>query len=610
MKSYLRLFKLVRHYWIFIILAVILSSLISVTMGVSFLSAMPFFSKIVEGDPFVPEVSVTLPPVIQNRVNQFADRINNTPNQRLLFYLIYFLVVVYILRGLFLFLSDVTLQFIGNSVVRDIRSRLYAHLQTLSLDYFSEQRTGELMSRITYDAEILQRGVSQGFARLLRNIFDLVMYIGLPVLIYWRLAIIILGLFLLLMPPIVFIGNVIRKLSSHSQEKIADISSMLQETLSGVRVVKAFSMEDYEWKRFNKHNNRFYRIMMSMARRDALLSPITEFVVVLAICLVAVVMGKAILNREIDTAQFFVYILCLGSIPRPIKLLGRANNLIQRSAAAEERMDQIFKMESSIQEQPGAVALPPLRHLVKFDHVGFSYNGKEPILEDINLSVSRGEILAIVGSSGVGKTTLINLIPRFYDPTAGRIEIDGHDIRTVTLKSLREQMGIVTQEVILFNDTVAGNIAYGKKDTARDKIIAAAKIANAHDFVLDLPHGYDTEIGERGYMLSGGQRQRIALARAILKNPPIIILDEATSALDTESEQLVQEAINRLVVDRTVFVIAHRLSTIRHADRILVLEDKGIVEIGKHDELMAAGGSYKKLYELQFNIEPGGREEE
>jgi subfamily B ATP-binding cassette protein MsbA len=602
------LLKLSRRYWLHLFLVVVLLVLVSSTMGFSFLSAIPFVSKILQGDPVVFKLSVKLPENIQNWLDVFAERINETPNVKLLFYLIYFIVVTTILRGILLYLAEVELQFVGNSIVRRVRSRIYAHLQSLSLDYFTEQRTGELMSRITHDAELLHQGVTEGFTTLMRHLCDLMMFIALPVIIYWKLALMVFGLFVLLMPPIIIIGNFIRRLSSHSQQKIADISSMLQETLSGVRVVKAFSMEDYERRRFDNENSRFYRIRMSMARRDALVSPVTEFVVVVAISLVAIFMGKAILNREIDMAQFFIYIACLGSIPRPIKQIGRANNKIQRSAAAAERMDLILKMESSIKEQPGAVELSPIRQEVKFDCVTFAYNSKDPILKDINLIVPRGEILAIVGASGVGKSSLVNLIPRFYDPTEGRIEIDGRDIRTVTLKSLRGQIGIVTQEVILFNDTVAGNIAYGNKDTTRERIITAAKIANAHEFVLNLPHGYDTVIGERGYMLSGGERQRISIARAILKDPPIMILDEATSALDTESERLVQEAINRLMVDRTVFVIAHRLSTIRNADRIIVLDDKQIVQMGKHEELVTVPGAYKRLYEMQFNIELSGGE--
>ena len=608
MNSYLILLKLARRYWLFILVAVIIFLLISVTMGLSFLTAIPFFSKIVQGDPVVFALSVELPENVQNWLDTFADRINDTPNRILLFKIVYFLVIITVFRAFLIFLGDITLQFVGNSIVRRARSTIYSHLQMLSLDYFTEQRTGELMSRITYDAQLLQQGVTEGFTRLLRNLFELVVYVGLPIIIYWKLALIIFGLFIVVMPPILIIGNLIRRLSSHSQQKIADISSMLQETISGIRVVKAFSMEDYERRRFDRENNRYYRLMMRMARRDSLVSPVTEVVVVIAVAVVFVVMGKAVIDRQIELAQFVIYVGCLAGIPRPIKQLGRANNKIQRSAAAADRMNQIMNMRSSIEEQPGAVDLPTISGEVWFDHVTFGYNGKEPILEDIDIRVKRGEILAIVGVSGVGKSTLVNLIPRFYDPVRGCIRIDGQDIKGATLKSLRNQIGIVTQEVILFNDTVAGNIAYGKKDTARSKILDAAKIANAHDFIIELPHGYDTVIGERGYMLSGGERQRLSIARAILKDPPILILDEATSSLDSEAERLVQEAINRLMVDRTVFVIAHRLSTVRHADRIMVLEDKRVVEMGKHEELMAVGGTYKKLYQLQFSIEPAGRE--
>ncbi len=602
MKSYLKILKVLRAYWLFLAFAVALSLLISVIQPVSLLSVMPFWSKIAQGDPFNPQISIPLAPSLQGRIDAFANWINGLPNQRLLYYLLSFIVVIYTLRGIFMYMSDITLQFIGNSVVRAARSRLYEHMQTLSVDYFTGQRTGELMSRITFDAEQLHNGVSEGFEMLLRSVFDIVGFVIIPVIIDWKLTLIVFGLFFLVMPPIIVIGNKIRKLSAHSQERIADLNSMLQETITGVRVVKAFSMEEYEKKRFNHHNNRFYRLMMSMARRDALISPVTELVVVLVTACVVLVMGKALLQGRVDGGIFIIYLASLAAIPRPIKLIGRANNKIQRSTAAIERMDEILKMETTVVEKANARVLPPITRSVRFIDVGFSYNGKEPVLEGINLEARRCEIIAVVGASGAGKSTLVNMIPRFYDPTAGRIEIDGIDVQEVTLKSLRDQIGIVTQEILLFNDTVARNIAYGKKETPREKIIEAARTANAYEFISALPHGFDTVIGERGYTISGGERQRIALARAILKDSPILILDEATSALDAESESLVQDALNRLMSHRTVFVIAHRLSTIRHADRIIVLDDRKIIQEGKHDDLLAQGGPYKRLYDMQFNL--------
>ena len=602
MKSFFKLCVMLKRYLPFLVLAVLMSSLVAALQGVTFLSILPFWSKIMEGDPFVPEISVPLPPQILTMIANFATRINNTPNQRLMFYILAFVIVAGILRSIFMFLNDVTLQFIGNSVVRNARYRMYSHLQNLSVDYYTGQRTGEILSRITYDAEQLHQGVSDGFIRLFRSFFDLVVFIALPVLIHWKMAVIIFGIFLVVMPPIVIIGNIIRKLTIHSQEKIADLSSMLEETISGIRVVKAFSMEEYEKKRFNRHNNRFYKLAMSVARRDALISPVTEIVVMVATSIVFVVMVKAVISGQMASATFLLYLICLGSIPRPIKQIGKANNKIQRSVAAAERINKIMEMKSTVVEKEDAVVIPPMRYSLRFIHVGFSYNSGEVILKDINLTARRGDVVAIVGSSGAGKSTLVNLITRFYDVTEGKIEIDGVDIRDVTLKSLRHQIGIVTQEIILFNDTVAGNIAYGQQHTTREKIVAAARTANAYDFISALPHGFDTVVGEKGYTLSGGERQRLAIARAILKDPPILILDEATSALDSESEQLVQEAINRLMKNRTAFVIAHRLSTIRNATRILVLKDRGIAQEGRHDDLLEEGGPYKKLYEMQFRV--------
>ncbi len=594
--------KLVRRYWLFVLLAVVLSTLISTTMGGSFAAIVPFWSRIVEGDPFIPQVSIPLPQGIEAALNSFADWVNSLPNQQLLFYLLYFVIGSTLLRGLFQFTTDVTLQFIGNTVVRDVRSRLYRHLQGLSMDYFSEQKTGELMARVTYDSELLHRGVADGLTRLFTQTFDLVLYLSITFILNWKLSLVVFAVFGLILPPVIIIGNVIKKLSSHSQEKIGTISTMLQETISGIRVVKAFSMENYETRRFDRHNRRFYRIMMRMARRDALLSPITEFVVLLAAAIVFVFMGRAMLAGEMGAGgTFILYLVCLGSIPRPVKQLGKTNNMIQRASAAADRIQSVLDLKSSVVEKPDAGILPEFRDSIRLENVAFSYNGGIPVLREINLEVKRGEVLAIVGSSGSGKSTLVNLLPRFYDPTSGRVLIDGHDLKDVTLKSLRAQTGIVTQETILFNDSVARNISYGMKGTSREKIENAARMANAHDFIVRMPHGYDTTIGERGFMLSGGERQRIALARAILKDPPILILDEATSALDAESERLVQEAIARLMFHRTVFVIAHRLSTIKNASRIIVLDGGRIVQEGTHDDLIEVEGLYKKLYEMQFS---------
>ena len=525
MRSYLVMLKLVRRYWMFVLLAVVLSTLISTTMGGSFAAIVPFWSRIVEGDPFIPQVSIPLPEGIESALYTFADWVNGLPNQQLLFYLLYFVIGSTLLRGLFQFTTDVTLQFIGNTVVRDVRSRLYRHLQNLSMDYFSEQKTGELMARVTYDSELLHRGVADGLTRLFTQTFDLVLYLSITFILNWKLSLVVFAVFGLILPPVIVIGNVIKKLSSHSQEKIGTISTMLQETISGIRVVKAFSMENYETRRFDRHNRRFYRIMMRMARRDALLSPITEFVVLLAAAIVFVFMGRAMLAGEMGAGgTFILYLVCLGSIPRPVKQLGKTNNMIQRASAAADRIQSVLDLKSSVAEKPDAAILPDFRDSVRLENVAFSYNGGIPVLREINLEVKRGEVLAIVGSSGSGKSTLVNLLPRFYDPTSGRVLIDGHDLKDVTLKSLRAQTGIVTQETILFNDSVARNISYGMKGTSREKIENAARMANAHDFIVRMPHGYDTTIGERGFMLSGGERQRIALARAILNDPPILIL--------------------------------------------------------------------------------------
>jgi subfamily B ATP-binding cassette protein MsbA len=387
---------------------------------------------------------------------------------------------------------------------------------------------------------------------------------------------------------------------------MADITSVLQETISGIKVVKAFGMEEFENKKFQTQTWRYFKSLLKITRIRNLASPITEFLSVVAGVVIIWYGGMQVLELgTMRASEFLTFLIAIFQIMPPVKELTSVNNRIQESTSAAKRVFEILDIEPDIKEAPNAIELKEFKDEIVFENVWFSYNGTKNgdfILKGINLKVKKGEILAIVGPSGAGKSTLVDLIPRFYDPTEGRILIDGIDLRMIKIKSLRDKIGIVTQETILFNDTIRNNIAYGLEDCPIDKIIEVAKAANAHDFIMQLPNGYDTVIGERGMKLSGGQRQRISIARALLKNPPILILDEATSNLDAESEILVQEAIERLMQNRTVFVIAHRLSTIRNADRIIVIDNGRIVQEGKHEELIHQDGLYKKLYEMQFNI--------
>jgi subfamily B ATP-binding cassette protein MsbA len=493
------------------------------------------------------------------------------------------------------------LEYVGQGVVKDIRNHLYGHIQGLSLDYFDKKRTGELVSRINYDVSLILESVSGRFAKSLMDCIQLPFYAIIAVCIQWQLALITILVLPLLIAPIGIVGRKVRKLTKRAQEKVADISAIIFETISGIRVVKAFCMERYEGRKFKNENRALFRVMVATVKKSAILSPLTELSGVLVLSFLLYYGARLVIKGSLDVGWFIAFLTCLLAMVKPLKNIGKLNVGFQKAMSAADRIFHLLDTHPSFSEKADAIDLPPIRNRVVFDHVYFEYNdGDGGVLRDINLSVKVGKIIAIVGPSGSGKTSLVNLLPRFYDPTEGKILIDGNDLRDVTLKSIRGQMGIVTQETILFNDTVRNNIAYGQQNAPHEKVVAAARMANAHDFIMALKDGYDTVIGEKGEMLSGGERQRLAIARAILKDPAILILDEATSALDTESERLVQDAIDKLMHARTSFVIAHRLSTIKHADRILVIEDGCIVQEGRHDELVSREGTYKRLYEMQF----------
>jgi subfamily B ATP-binding cassette protein MsbA len=491
-------------------------------------------------------------------------------------------------------------------MVTDIRETLYRSIVRRSVSFFGRHTTGTLISTLVNDVEKVQVAMSAVLADIMQQVFILLATAFVVVALGGRLA----WVLLLFIPFVIFssfrIGKRVRRTTRTGQDKLADISNILQETITGNRIVKAFGMEGWETNRFRRAGERLFGANMRSVVAIALTSPIMEEIAAVAFALL-LLWGRDLINQHIFTPGTYVaFLFAVFRLYDPIRRVAILfNNNFQQARGASQEIFRFMDAADEVLEKPGAVALPAFRDRIRFENVTFCYGNGEgdvsrEILRDINLAVRSGEVVAFVGSSGAGKTTLVNLLPRFFDVTTGQLIFDSTDVRDATLQSLRSQIGIVTQETILFNDTVRNNIAYGRPDVALDKVQQAAQAALAHDFISAMPEGYDTVIGERGMRLSGGERQRIAIARAILKNAPVLILDEATSSLDTESEALVQSALQNLMTGRTVFVIAHRLSTVRRADRIVVIEAGTIADIGTHDELMSRLGLYRKLHEMQF----------
>jgi subfamily B ATP-binding cassette protein MsbA len=509
--------------------------------------------------------------------------------------------LVMAVRGLCDFGATYLMNWVGGRVINDLRVWLFEHLQTLSLDYFTDTRTGELISRSTNDVVAVQNSISTVVGDIVKQPCTLIAVLAALFKLEWRLTLATLVLFPLCLVPIMVFGRRIRKAARASQEHQASLVSVLHEALVGMRVVKAFGMEEREAADFRQLCRNLFNQRMRVVRARAISTPMIEMISGVGAALVFLYAY----STGMPASTLVSMALGLFFLYEPVKKLSAVQMQLQESLSAAERIFQVLDQKPSVVESPAARALPPLQRSIRFEHVGFSYNQDDVVLEDVDLEIPAGSVVAVVGSSGAGKTTLFNLIPRFYDPTRGAVRIDGADIRETTFRSLRDQIGLVAQETFLFNDTVGNNIAYGKPGATREQVIEAARRAHAHDFILHLPQQYDTVVGEAGMKLSGGQRQRLAIARAVLKDPPILLLDEATSALDTESERIVQAALDDLMWGggkkrHTLLVIAHRLSTVQHADQIIVLDKGRIVERGAHGELLKLGGVYKRLHDLQF----------
>lgn len=602
-KTYLRLLKFIKPYLWVLALAGLFMLLNSVaTNGVSISMVIPIVDKVIGGKQIV------LPSEVPAFLQDIVDKINATPTPVLFNAIVIFLLVAFLFKGIFTFLQQYLMTDASGRVLRDLRDRVYEKLLNLSLDFYTRTHTGKLVSRVTYDTSIIQNSITEGLTDLIYQTSQvlvclfMVFAVRAAYKIDWILLILSLVVLPSIMYPIVKIGKRLRKISTDTQEQMGTVTATLFETISGMRVVKAFGMEDYERKKFAVQNNRLYKFFMKSAKREQLLGPITEFIGILCAIIVLWLGGRKVVTGVLTPGAFIAFLMSLLLLVRPLNRLSRIYSINQKALAAAERTFEILDTQITVTEKKDAKELPSIKDRIVFKGVSFSYDSAK-VLEDIDLEAKKGEVVAIVGPSGVGKSSLVNLIPRFYDSTEGEILIDGQNIKDVALKSLRAQIGIVTQETILFHDTVRANIAYGQKVVSDEEVVRAAKIANAHDFISKLPYGYDTIVGERGFRLSGGERQRLAIARAVLKNAPILILDEATSQLDMDSERLVQEAIEELMKGRTVFVIAHRLSTIKFATKIIVLKNGTIVESGTHGELIRKGGLYKHLYELQFKEE-------
>jgi subfamily B ATP-binding cassette protein MsbA len=546
-------------------------------------------------------LGLVFPWIMQNLVDTVLAQGNQAELNRITLILI----GTFLLRGLFYFVQNYTLAYVGERIVVDLRRRTYAHLHTLSLRFFADRRVGELISRLSADVTLVRTALTNDVAAVLGQGITFLGSLVLMIALNWRLTLFILALVPVLIVIATVFGRRMRRLSTGVQDQLADGAALAEEALSGVRVVKAFGREGYEAGRYTAQIERAFRVTMSLIRLRSAFGPLLTFLGFAALAGILWFGGREVLAGRLSGGALIAFLVYGINIAAALGTFTGLYTQLQEALGASRRIFDILDEQSEIRDAPGARPLPPVQGRITFDAVSFAYSAAPgdapaPVLREITLDIQPGEALALVGPSGAGKSTLFNLIPRFYDPTAGQVCVDGHDLRALTLDSLRAQIGIVPQETQLFSGTVAENMRYGKLDSTQAELEAAAQAANAHEFIERLPQKYATLVGEKGVKLSGGQRQRIAIARAILKNPRILLLDEATSSLDSESEGLVQEALDRLMQGRTTVMIAHRLSTIHRAHRIAVLDDGALVELGAHADLLAQDGLYARLYRMQF----------
>jgi subfamily B ATP-binding cassette protein MsbA len=607
MRQLTRLIRYALPYWWQILVSVVLMAAVGALDAFKYLLVRPVFDRVLNPVTGSRDIQLFTIPYTHHIVflRQFVPaRMTNAWSA-----VAFALVASTLIKGICDYAGTYLVNHAGYGMITDLRDDLYNAIMRRSSAFFSKHTTGTILSAIINDVERVQYAMSSVLAEFLQQFFTFIAVAGVVVVLGGNLA----WVLLLFLPIIVYssrkIGSRVRTTTRHGQDKLAEIQNILHETITGNRIVKAFNNEKWEINRFRSAARRLFRANLRSVAAYAISSPLMDIVGVVGIAMLLLLGRARIAHGEMTPGIFVAFITAVFSLYNPVRKFALFNNNFQQALGASSEIFKFMDMKDDVREKPHARRLLPFSRTVQFERVGFTYAGDaeeaREVLHDINLEVHRGEVVAIVGSSGSGKSTLVHLIPRFFDVTQGRLLIDGHDVRDITLASLREQVGIVTQETVLFNDTVRNNIAYGQPHVPLKEVEAAARAALAHEFIKALPRGYDEVIGERGVRLSGGERQRIAIARALLKNAPILILDEATSALDSESEALVQSALHNLMNGRTVFVIAHRLSTIRRADRIVVIENGAIADIGAHEELMTRLGTYRRLYELQFaDFEP------
>ncbi|MCA9751823.1 MAG: ABC transporter ATP-binding protein [Gemmatimonadetes bacterium] len=599
-----RLFRRVFRHRGLLLAALGLTLLFSLVSGVSLGIILPFVDLLFQG-----KSAIVAPPAGAGMLDQLryglevraADWFFAGDPREALARVCLALVAAFALKGLLGFLVEVTTVLLEERVLKDLRDDLFEHLQSLSMIWFSGRRSGELLSRATNDVQVVRKAVSSMYRSLPRDLLLAMVYLGIVFVASWRLALVCFVVAPVFGVTIRLIGKRIRRQSGRAQAHHGDLTSVFQEAIGGIRVVKAFGGERFKIEKFRRSTEQYLRSIVRMRRTSATAAPVAELLGAVGAAVVLWVGGNEVLSGAGLTAPWFViFLAALVSLMQPLRSISQINTHLEEGDAAAARIFEVLDTVPGVPAPANPVAIAPLANSLRFENVSFHYDEESPVLHEMEFEVGRGEIVALVGASGAGKSTLVDLIPRFHDPVSGRVTWDGIDLRNASLKDLRGHLGIVTQETILFHDTIAANIAFADPAPDEARMIAAAKAANAHEFIAATPEGYGTRIGDRGVRLSGGERQRIAIARAIYREPTLLILDEATSSLDSESEAKVQDAIDRLMKGRTAVVIAHRLSTVRHADKIVVLERGRIVEEGRHDELLAAGGRYATFCRRQF----------